>query len=152
MPTILGLLQSQWFKDVSRAKRILERYEHDEVDGREKFIRDFLFFGCLTGRRLRTTFGEELCKEITWEEASRTIDDRPAASTTYNLEHVRCVLAKHKPGLVITFGKQATEVMKVIINPNAMILNCVHPAGRGSGVIKRLKEIAEMVQIWKKSH
>ncbi len=68
---VLGLLQNMWFKDPERAKKTLAFYYEKKGDGgRERFISDMLFFGCLTGRRLRQAFGEERCDEIIWEEVS----------------------------------------------------------------------------------
>lgn len=62
--TIVVILQNQWFKDPEGIRAMFA--EHPER--RERYIEAFLFMGCLTGKRLRSAFGDELCDEIIWEE------------------------------------------------------------------------------------
>lgn len=48
---VVAFLQCQWFRDPERAKKTLARYEAHGSHGREAFLRDMLFLGCLTGKR-----------------------------------------------------------------------------------------------------
>src|SRR5580704_11561463 len=85
--TILAFLQCQWFKDPDRARRLLARYCDDEERGRNRFLRDMLFLGCLTGKRLQAVFGE-MCSKITWEEASDNIAGKSSGVFPADPQHM----------------------------------------------------------------
>lgn len=69
---IVAFLQNQWFRDPERMKRIREDV-HWKDKPRWHWNATWLFFGCLTGRRLLEALGEDLCSEIYWEEISPEI-------------------------------------------------------------------------------
>lgn len=61
---IVAFLQNSWFpaKSIATVKRAYEGRPTPE--GRARLTRAYLFFRCLTGRRLKAAFGEELCDSI----------------------------------------------------------------------------------------
>ncbi len=146
---ILGLLQNQWFKDPERAKKILARYEASG-DGRETFVRDMLFLGCLTGKRIRAAFGA--FAQIIWEDASPMICGHASACPPADPAHVLRVLEKHKPELVICFGAVAFKAVMgadwftVKRSVHFRLITCPHPASRGPNVITDLQATAKDVR------
>lgn len=140
MPSILAILQNQWFRDPDWAKRLLEtRYR-----GRhEVFAYHMLFLGCLTGQRLRTAFGN-LCEEIIWENASPQFGNRANAVFPPDCAHLHAVWDKFKPQVVLTFGRVAERaILKCNLYdrcPN--LITGPHPTARGSGRVKELELMA----------
>lgn len=143
---IVAILQNQWFKDPQRAKHQLETTFKGD---REKFIRIWLFYRCLTGRRLRIELGEDLCDEIVWEECSKLVGAFGASKFPADIEHLRMVIQKHQPKLIIAFGKLAQDgVTSAVIRDtgnlkqhgdrmlgepeNCKIIFSPHPAARGT--------------------
>jgi hypothetical protein len=102
--TIVAFLQNQWFKNPESIRAMYER----NPERREKLNKLFLFAGCLTGKRLRAAFGD-LCNEIIWENASREIGGKSSANFKPDPAHIKAVLDKHKPDLILLFGKNATH-------------------------------------------
>ena len=70
MKPCLAFLQNMWVRDPERVKRDIARYGEE---CRLTYIEYCLFAGCLTGRRLRQAFGEDLLDRIVWEESTREI-------------------------------------------------------------------------------
>jgi hypothetical protein len=102
--TIVAFLQNQWFKDPEGIKQIYERWP----DKREKLNAAYLFMGCKTGKNLRKAFGD-LCDEIVWEEVSPEIGGHSASSFPPDPEHIKRVIEKHQPDVVLMFGKIAQD-------------------------------------------
>jgi hypothetical protein len=111
---ILAFLQNQWFKDPERVREMYA--EHPEH--RQRYIASFLFMGCTTGKRLEAAFGEDLCQEIIWEEASLEVAGYSAASFPADPVHIENTLLKFKPSVVLTFGKIASNGLRTIVNPD----------------------------------
>ena len=158
---ILCLLQNQWFRDPERAKKLLLKYhEHKgEEAGRNRFIRDMLFMGCLTGKRIKQTFGEEFCwdsviaNQVTFEEVSTEIGGHASSCFPPDLNHVLASLKLHKPGCIVTFGKIAQsaisgEVKEEVIEKGIFLVHAPHPAARGPNVMQELKEASSIVHKW----
>ncbi len=145
---IVAFLQNQWFRNPERAKFMLDKYQaRDKDGGRERFLHDFLFFGCLTGRRLLATFGEDLCRQIIWEETSKEIGGKSSSAMPIDYTHINHVLEKHNPDLMILFGARAAKIVEFGTN-NGKISHiiCPHPAARGSEVVNCLKTAAKAVK------
>lgn len=114
---------------------------------REKFIRTWLFFSCLTGKRLERAFGE-LVDDIIWEEVSREIGGFSASAFPPEPEHIEAVLAKHAPTHVIAFGRIAQGALLSIhgaLPQSFTLIHAPHPAARGPTVIRDLKATAAVV-------
>lgn len=149
---ILAILQNQWFKDPEGIKQMYE----ENPERRNRYIQAFLFMGCLTGKRLQKAFGEELCDLIIWEEASPKIAGHASASFPPDPEHICKALLQHRPGIVLTFGKIATEGVLAAskldawqnhLEPiNFQLLSGPHPAAR-TDPMPRLREMAERVKV-----
>ncbi len=144
---IVAFLQNQWFKDPVRAAKIMARYEANG-DGREAFIRDMLFMSCLTGKRIRTAFGKDLCSQIVWEEVSCEIGGKSDSVFKPDREHILGVLAKHSPDIVLTFGKVALNGLmglgweSVKGSVSFYMIAGPHPAARGPDVLAALSSMA----------
>lgn len=160
-PTVVAFLQNMWFRDPARMEKIYARYiEREEPGkGRQRFIRDFLFFGCLTGRRLVQAFaphlGEDFRWQIVWEESAPGFGSYSGANLGYSVPHMRGVLETHKPEIVLLFGKVAQagffdsasgigglerglDSLDLIVGP--------HPAARGETVPNALAEMASKLK------
>lgn len=146
---ILAILQNMWFKDPARMEKM---FHGPGFNGdRQKFIRTWLFWSCLTGKRLKAAFGEDLCDEILWEEASPQIGAVSSAAFPADAHHIAEAIRIHKPELVLTFGKIAREGVALAL-PRlgnlryVKVFNAPHPAARHATVCAELRAIAEQVK------
>jgi hypothetical protein len=133
---IVAFLQNMWVRDPERLKRAIKR------DGEELRIRMMeysLFAGCVTGRRLKAAFGE-LIEDIVWEETTREIADNPKTIFPAQPEHIKAVLEKYQPDVVLTFGKIAADSVKPLWS--GRIICSPHPAARQGDVPDRLAAAA----------
>lgn len=138
---ILAFLQNQWFRDPARVKAIYER----SPELRNRLIRSYLFMGCLTGRRLQAALGEDLCREITWEEVSPIIGGHASSKFAADLDHIRAAIEKHQPDTILSFGAIARSGLESV-STTATVIYGPHPASRQNAV-KGLREVAEALQI-----
>lgn len=134
---IVAFLQNQWFKDPEGVKAMFD--EHPER--RERYIEAFLFMGCLTGKRLQSVFGEELCGAIIWEETSRDIGGYAASKFPADTRHMTAVLEKHQPTVVLAFGRIAGDAIHSMVT-NSPIIYGPHPAAR-QGAIEGLRKMRD---------
>lgn len=147
---ILAIMQNQWFKHPARMKRMLETTFKGD---RERFIKKLLFFGCRSGKNLRAAFGEELCDSIIWEEASTEMGGKASSSFPPDPDHIARVLNKHKPDVVIPFGKTALAGLLASVQAGLLgsqdfiVIGAPHPAARQPDVMARLREIAARLRI-----
>lgn len=149
---IVGILQNQWFKNPAKIKQIIaEKIAEGFADAREFYIATFLFWGCLTGRRLRSTLGEAYCNEIVWEECSKEIGGCASSRFPADMEHIQQVIAKHKPTHVIAFGQLAKDALMQLYYGNTdesgdyVLLLAPHPAARQSDVIQQLRNLRKLL-------
>lgn len=141
---ILAFLQNQWFRDPVRVKAIYAR----NPEHRNELIRRFLFGGCLTGRRLMTTFGEDLCwKQITWEEISPEIGGHASSKFPADLGHITVAIRKFDPDVILAFGSIAQEALKrtTSVRPRTIVYG-PHPAARGADTMPQLCVMADTVR------
>lgn len=136
---VVAFLQNQWFKEPEKMESLQVRM------GRERFVRTFLFWSCLTGKRLRKAFTEEICDEIIWEEASDKIGGKASSAYPADPVHIQAVLDKHKPDVVLTFGSIAGPALQKIKDGGATwhLISGPHPVARGAGICERLTVMAE---------
>lgn len=119
---VVAFLQNPWFAP-SVSEKIIKRYKEDPdfrriVLGRSK-----------TGVWLKNAFGPEAYKIIWWDNASKNAGRHRAALYPADLEHMREVIAKVGPDLVIAFGRIAGQAIdQVWPGPT---LKCPHPMARG---------------------
>jgi hypothetical protein len=137
---ILAFLQNQWFRDPVRVRAIYDR----NPELRNELIRRFLFGGCLTGRRLLTALGEDLCRQhITWEEISPEIGGHSSSKFPADLDHITAAIRKFDPDLILAFGSIAQDALKrtTSVRPRTIIFG-PHPAAR-TNPMPRLNEIGQ---------
>lgn len=151
-PIIMAFLQNQWFRDPERVKQIRQRPEWAERP-RHDWNRTWLFFGCLTGRRLQAALGEELCQTIIWEEISPKISGTSAGRFPADFNHIKQCLEEHPPTLVLAFGRPAADALAAVQfelqqakQPIWQLRTCCHPTARGAGVVERLNAFGRAVQ------
>lgn len=133
---VVAFLQNQWFKNPERMQGIRSREPWLSAP-RHKWNATWLFFGCLTGRRLQQVFGEELCDEIIWEEISPEIGRNSNSVFKADHDHIRLVLNEHKPKIVLAFGRPAENALRLIQsidNPGWKLVVGPHPAARGNSI------------------
>lgn len=147
---ILAFLQNQWFRDPERARRALAYYvEKRGAKGRNRFIADMLFFGCLTGRRLRLAFGEDACSEIVWEEASPELHGKASAAPPANVGHMLAAFRQHQPDVVLLFGRIARDGWMGMSRggeKKCVAIELPHPAARHATVMEELRTGAETLR------
>lgn len=133
---ILAFMQNMWVRDPERVRADIEK--HGE-EFRLRFIEFALFRGCLTGRRLRAAFGD-LCDEIVWEESTREIAGDPKAIFDPDPVHIKAVIVKHNPDVVITFGRIAGNAVASLWD--GRIVRAPHPAARQADIVEKLNQAA----------
>jgi len=150
---IVAFLQNTWVRDPENLKRIYAevaaRGNVDVAKHRNCMITYMLFAGCLSGRRLKAAFGEELCYEIYWEEASTEITGTPSAKVTADPEHIRRVLESQQPDVVLCFGRIACNAVEPLWN--GVLLRAPHPAARGDHIVPALLQMRKQLErelIW----
>lgn len=140
--TILGLLQNQW---AYNPKRVREGLDRATPENRHKLIR-YMLAGSRSGRRLKEALGTWF-DEIVWDNASPVITSRPSGTPPGDAEHVRNVIARVQPEIILAFGRIAYDTVlaagwkRTLIrgpHPAARNLNASHPASgiRGLTVIR----------------
>ncbi len=141
---IVAFLQNQWFKDPDSIRAMFA----ENPERRERYISAFLFMGCLTGKRLRQVFGEKLCGAIIWEEASSEIGGHSRSLFAANRQHMMSVINKHKPTVILSFGKIASEGVKSLPDVDAAIIYGPHPAAR-NGAVEGLRQMRSELESFK---
>jgi hypothetical protein len=101
----LAFLQNQWFKNPERVREMMDR----KPESRQWFIKQFLFAGCLTGRRLISAFGQDLVDQIVWEEISPQIGSKSGSWFDPDPVHIAAMIQKFQPRVIICFGTLAAE-------------------------------------------
>lgn len=140
---IMAFLQNQWFKDPEGVKAMFA--EHPER--RERYIAAFLFMGCLTGRRLQSVFGEDLCDGIIWEEASAEVGGHSRSLFAADRQHMMSVIKKHNPTIILSFGKIASEGLRSLPIDIPVIYG-PHPAAR-NGAVEGLRKMRQELEPFK---
>lgn len=136
---ILAFLQNQWFKDPEGVRRIFQKWP----DKRNYLIRSYLFMGCLTGKRLQAAFGEDLCDEIIWEEASSEVGSVSRSKFAADRQHMLSAIKKHQPEVILCFGaiaKEGLDSLETLFD--VLIIYGPHPAARNDPM-PRLREMAQ---------
>lgn len=146
---IVAFLQNMWLRDPARYQRHLARWVKDGAEKAEQFRLKTqaraLFAGCLTGRRLRAALGDDLCQEIVWEEASPVVADNPKDYHPPCHDHIKRVLARHKPTVVVSFTKAGESVIRWLCP--CPVLSAPHPAARQADVLARLLAVGDKLQL-----
>lgn len=148
---ILAFLQNLWVKDPGRLRKIFEL--HGE-EFRRQCIKWLIFHGGLTGRRIKSAFGDELVNRIVWEEASRVIAGDSRTICPPDPVHIKVCLETHKPKVVLTFGRIAAEAVRPIWDGYSaaasgdLLLCCPHPAARQADTIAKLQAAAGQLRTW----
>jgi hypothetical protein len=136
-------MQNQWFRDPDNVREMYER----NPERRNRYIKKFLFMGCLSGKRLERAFGE-LCDSIVWEEASPEIGGQSSALFRADHAHIQQAIEQHKPDIILAFGKEASEAIKKLWS--GKVVYCPHPASRFADIELRLRngarELRQMVK------
>lgn len=135
---IVAFLQNQWFRDPERMKAMRQRPPWSERP-RHEWNATWLFFGCLTGRRLQAAFGEELCDRILWEEVSPEIGGKSSSAFPADKQYITTILDEHRPAVVLAFGKIAGDALSSMLQPDWTLIRGPHPAARHPTVVAELR-------------
>ena len=134
-----------YFKDPAKARDVFARHP----DKRHALIAQFLFMGCLTGRRLQAAFGEELCDQIIWEETSPEVGGHSASRFQADIGHMAAAIKTHHPDIVIAFGQVASGAILPALSRLGQesrvcvyVITAPHPAARGNP-LPALRRVAE---------
>lgn len=136
----LAFLQNTWSKDPERVRKHIERHG-DKY--RKRLVYYALFgSGSLTGRRLKTAFGEESIKDIVWEEASPEVGSHSGSWFPPDLPHIRRIIQEEKPDVILTFGRIAGEGLSQVETAGVPVISGPHPTARMKDVAGKLREVA----------
>jgi hypothetical protein len=145
---VVAFLQNMWVRDPRHVAKM--NGEDPLTELRETLIRYCLFAGCLTGRRLKKAFGEPWCDAIIWQEASPIVDSNPKRYHAPDESHIRAVLTKHEPKIVLCFTKAGEPVVKDVLTKHFTITHfiaAVHPAARGKDTEAKLKQASDTLNL-----
>jgi len=137
-PAVVAFLQNQWLSDPERAAEMIER----TPAVRPRLIK-YALFQSFTGRRLVEAFGEG-CREWVWDNASPRIAGRPSGCFPADPEHIRAVLERHDPDVVLAFGRVASEALRGLCD--CELVAGPHPAARAADVPDRLRGMARRLE------
>ncbi len=136
---ILAFLQNPWFKPGTNPL-LIKKYRTDA-----DFHRRVLYMSA-TGKALHEAFGQELYGKIIWENANPLHGSTRDARMPPDLVHMAAVLIRHKPDLILCFGREAQRGMgKLMSRPWPNVLFAPHPMARGSAA-EHLREIVKKVK------
>lgn len=146
MIKIVAFLQNQWFKNPERMEKMYESWKIKLPETyRERWIRTWLFYSCLTGKRLKEAFGEDLCNKIIWDEVSSKIGGDSSSCFNPDPLHIKWVIQKHNPSVVLVFGNVAQRGVSYSLDPHEQaglkFLYAPHPAARGKGIKEKLAKM-----------
>lgn len=99
--TIVAFLQNMWVHNQEEWTKFFE--SHPEKWN--AMVKHLLFEKSLTGRRIKSAFGEELVEKIIFEECTMEIASSPKTVIPADLKHITAALERIKPDIVIAFGK-----------------------------------------------
>jgi hypothetical protein len=149
---VLAFLQNQWFTNPERMAVIYARHGGG-WDGRAELNGVYLFFRCLTGRRLLAAFGDDARNRIIWENASPKLAGKSDGAFPADIEHMAGAIRHHMPDVVLTFGRIATDGLAAatlahadLRSPGFRTYSGPHPAARHATVAFELKEMAAYVR------
>ena len=116
---------------------------------RHKFVSKLLFAGSLSGRRIQAAFGSFVDNMI-FEEASPVVTGIASGSPPADFAHMREYINRHKPDVIITFGKSATDAVAKLfaaeqINMPFHFIRTVHPACRDGSTPEQLQKAAQQL-------
>lgn len=132
----VAFMQNMWVRDPARVERCIAQFGESY---RRRLIHYALFAGCLSGQRLKATFGEDLCKKIIWEESSRVVSGHASAAPPADLVHIATVLERFNPAVVLCFGRIACDAVPPLFTGDHLI-RAPHPAARQPDVVMKLRD------------
>jgi hypothetical protein len=136
---VLAFLQNQWVNEPEKVVAMIAR----TPKVRPRLIK-YALFQSLTGHRLKQVFGDE-CLEWEWDNASPQIGSHSASCFPADPEHIKAVLEEHKPDVVLTFGKVASDALKKTCDNFKLIVG-PHPAARKDDILAKLEEMADALK------
>lgn len=141
----IAFLQNLWVRD---PERILATLRKRDEEYRRQLIKQLLFAGGLTGKRLKIAFGP-LIDQIIWEEASREIGGDSATICPPDPIHIQQVIEQLEPTVILAFGKVAqAAVLPLWAGP---LIYAPHPAARQVDVSARLLQAATQLRAAQKA-
>lgn len=152
---ILAIMQNMWVREPARTEAAFAK--HGEAF-RLKYMETVLFMGCKTGRVLKQVFGEELIRQMVFEETTRKIADNPKTIFPADLEHMGKCVMDHKPKVILTFGKIAEEAVLQLCETQGwgrlqldyvmpVLIHAHHPASRHIDSPRNLAEAAAKLKL-----
>jgi DNA-binding MarR family transcriptional regulator len=142
LPVILGVLQNPWFHK-NTDQGLIDRYNEDADFRRHVLARTY------TGKRLIRTLGGDLYRHIWWDNANYRHVPTPSGKNPADLNHLRRVLDRVNPYLIVAFGAEAHKIMAI----TDRMIKCVpHPNARfvkDDFYIQLRKDIEEICWAWK---
>jgi hypothetical protein len=137
---VVAFLQNQWFKNPEKIAKMYAR-TGTTPEGRAQLNRIFLFYKSLTGKRIKAAFGQDACREIIWEEASREIAGESDGSFPADTSHIKAVIQHFEPDAILCFGKIVSDAVRVLM-PRIPVIYGPHPAARHATVTAELRAMA----------
>ena len=123
---IVAFLQNAWFSPGTRDEYI-SRYLSDDDFHRRVLARGY------SGRRILRICGEKIFQKIVWQNVSLEVGAKSDHCGKPDLEHVKSVMYRHKPDLILTFGSVALGALNFLYSQgriNVPIFSTKHPNAR----------------------
>lgn len=134
----LAIMQNMWVRDPERVRRLIE-LGGESI--RRRMVHAFLFAGCLSGRRIKSAFNEQLLHTLHFDEASPHIGGTSGSSFPPDVEHVGRLIDEFQPKIIVTFGKIAASAVPSIYCGRHVV--APHPAARHASVVVELSQAAQ---------
>lgn len=150
----LAIMQNQWLHNAAyhQTRQDAMRANNEPLwwHVRERAVPFALFRGCKSGQVLKRHLGD-VTEEIIWEEASTRIGATASSCPPADPAHIRAILDKYVPPIVITFGKIASEAVNAVLDPGfdsrrtykdhaLTFIQAPHPAARNPDLQESVRE------------
>jgi hypothetical protein len=136
--SVLAFLQNAYTRDEETARKLEVLFGDPSITGRTQYLRkQGLFEGRnYTGLTIQRVFGAKVCDAIWWENASPRWGWLSKHKFPADMAHIRRLCEEHRPSIVLTFGKVASDALADLKHQFdsplqiATIISGPHPAAR----------------------
>lgn len=139
---IVAFLQCQWFPAESIPAIEAAYARRPTPEGRARLTARYLFYRCLTGRRLRAAFGA-WCDAIVWAESTTQIATEASGVFPPDPHHIHAIIGHFQPDVILTFGRVATDAVRKLCPDACKLISGPHPAARHAGCVAELELMAQ---------
>jgi len=138
---------------VYNPERVQEALDRSEKRGHKVEFQKRLLAQSFTGKRLIKYLGEDLFRQIHWENISPKIGSKSSSHFPADYKHIKKIINKFKPQVIILFGNLAIQTFDRFPNFDSLdfpddlcIFQLTHPAARSSDIPNELQTLKKQLE------